>query len=421
MPKLERQIPRLGDLAEILKLKRSGLNRTDRRLSNAHTIWDLRTIAKRRTPIGPFDYTDGAADGELGLRRAREAFEDIEFTPEILRDISKVDLSTTVLGERSELPFGLAPTGFTRMMHSLGERAVVAAAETSGIPYSLSSVGTTSIESVAETAPNARKWFQLYLWKDRERSLELIQNAKNAGYDALIVTVDVPVNGNRLRDKHNGMTIPPQLTVKTFLDASYRFEWWFNLLTTGPYKFAFDKSGQGEIKQLTDKLNDPSVTFEDLKWLRQAWDGPLIVKGIQAVADAKKVVDFGADGVVVSNHGGRQLDRAPVPLHLLPEVVDAIGAQASVMLDTGVMNGGDIIAAHALGADFVLVGRAYLYGLMAGGEAGVIRAIEILASEAERTMQLLGVTSIDELNRDHVRLMSRRSPVQPAVFNVGAN
>jgi L-lactate dehydrogenase (cytochrome) len=411
MTRLERRIPRPKDLAPLLRLRTRPRGAVERRLAGAHTIWDLRRIAQRRTPAGPFDYTDGAADGEVGVRRAREAFEDLEFRPGVLRNVEHADTSTTVLGRSSALPFGLAPTGFTRMMHSAGERAVVAAAEQAGIPYALSTVGTTSIEQVAETAPSARKWFQLYLWKDRDLSRELVANARAAGYEALVVTVDVPVNGNRLRDLRNGMTIPPQLTLRTFLDASYRWEWWLNFLTTEPYTFAFDKGGHGALTDLVSKLYDPTVTFGDLEWIREEWDGPILVKGIQTVRDAEAVMDHGADGVIVSNHGGRQLDRAPVPLHLLPRIAGAVGERGTVMLDTGIMNGGDIVAALALGADLALVGRAYLYGLMAGGEAGVARAIAILAAEIERTMKLLGVTEVAELGPEHVRLMTRRGPV----------
>jgi L-lactate dehydrogenase (cytochrome) len=408
MTHLDRRLPRPKDLAPLLSLRRRQGDAVQRRLARAHTVWDLRRIAKRRTPAGPFDYTDGAADGEVGLRRAREAFEDLEFRPGILRDVSKVDLSTTVLGKRSALPFGLAPTGFTRMMHSAGERAVVTVAERAQIPYALSTMGTTPIGQVAAAAPSARKWFQLYLWKDRDLSLELVADAKAAGYEALLVTVDVPVNGNRLRDLRHGLTIPPQLTLRTFLDASYRWEWWFNFLTTEPYSFAFDRHGTAPLGELMRNLYDQSLTFDDLAWLREAWDGPLLIKGIQTVRDAQLAMDHGADGVIVYNHGGRQLDRAPVPLHLLPDVVDAIGDRGTVMLDTGIMNGGDIVAAIALGADLALIGRAYLYGLMAGGEAGVARCVEILSTEVERTLKLLGVTSIAELEPGHVRLMSRR-------------
>ncbi|MER8073427.1 alpha-hydroxy acid oxidase [Streptomyces sp. NPDC094034] len=413
MAALQRRIPRPRDLAPLLTLKPRERDATARRLARAHSIWDLRRIAKRRTPTGPFDYAEGAADAEIGIRRSREAFEDLELRPGILRDVSMTDTSTSVLGANAALPFGTAPTGFTRMMHSAGELAVAAAAERAGIPFSLSTLGTTSIEKVAAAAPTARKWFQLYLWKDRDLSLQLVANAKAAGYEALLVTVDVPVAGNRLRDKRNGMTIPPQLTMKTFIDASYRWQWWFDFLTTEPYSFAFDTSGQGSTSDVVRRLSDPTVTFEDLAWLRAAWDGPMLIKGIQTVRDAQRVIDHGADGVVVSNHGGRQLDRAPVPLHLLPEVVDAVGERGTIMLDTGIMRGADIVAALALGADFTLVGRAFLYGLMAGGEAGVSRAIEILASEIQGTMKLLGVTTVNELNRDHVRLMSRRAVVPP--------
>jgi L-lactate dehydrogenase (cytochrome) len=296
------------------------------------------------------------------------------------------------------------------MMHAEGERAVAAAAERAGIPYALSTMGTTSAADVADAAPAARKWFQLYLWRDRGLSRRLVEDAKAAGYEALLVTVDVPVNGNRLRDLRNGMTIPPQLSLRTFLDASYRWEWWFNFLTTEPLSFSFD--AEGSLTDLVTKLYDPTTNFQDLEWLRELWDGPILVKGVQTVADAEAVVDRGADGVILSNHGGRQLDRAPVPLHLLPDVAAAIGERATVMVDTGIMNGGDVVAAHALGADFALVGRAYLYGLMAGGEAGVDRAIAILAGEAERTLKMLGVTGVEGLTPEHVRLMTRREPVR---------
>lgn len=402
--KLKRQLPRPKDLAPILSFKKPELNGRKRRLASAFTINDLRRIAKRRTPRGPFDYTDGAADAETGLTRARQAFEDIEFQPGILRDVTNIDCSTEVLGQHSKLPFGLAPTGFTRMMHSEGERAVSLAAANAGIPYALSTVGTTSIETVAEQSPHGRRWFQLYPWKDHDRSLELMDNAAAAGYDALLLTVDVPTAGNRVKDLYNGFSIPPQLTLKTLLDASYRPEWWVNFLTTEPYTFAFDQDGSGSLGALVNALYDPGVTFENLSWIRDAWKGPLIIKGIQTVDDAQKVFDYGADGIVVSNHGGRQLDRAPIPLYLLPRVREKVGTDKAVFLDTGITRGADIVAALALGADFTFIGRAYLYGLMAGGMEGVTRCIEILRDEIHRTMTLLGVSEISELNPDHVRL-----------------
>jgi L-lactate dehydrogenase (cytochrome) len=411
MVSLKRQVPKVKDFAPLLNFKMPEANATARRLSNAHTIADLRRIAKRRTPAGPFDYTDGAADHEISIERSRQAFLDVEFQPGILRDVTNVDMTTAVLGKESALPFGMAPTGFTRMMHSAGERAVASAAARAGIPYSLSTVGTTSIEEVAAAAPNGRRWFQLYLWKNRDLSLELIENAAMSGYDTLIITVDVPTTGNRVRDLRNGMSIPPQLTLKTLLDASYRPEWWINFLTTEPYSFAFDRTGSGSLGDLVSTLYDSSVTFEDLRWMREVWKGHLIVKGIQTVDDAERAFEYGADGIVVSNHGGRQLDRAPIPFHLLPRIVDRVGCRGTVMLDTGITSGADIVAALALGADFTLIGRAYLYGLMAGGEAGVTRCIDILSSEIERTMALLGVTSVSELNRDHVRALTRSVPV----------
>jgi L-lactate dehydrogenase (cytochrome) len=281
---------------------------------------------------------------------------------------------------------------------------VARVAQRRDIPYALSTMGTTSIEDVAATAPKARKWFQLYVWRDRAAASDLIARARQVGYEALILTVDVPVAGPRLRDARNGFTIPPKLKSKTMLNALVHPAWWVNLLTTEPLRFASLESWGGTLAELVDALFDPSMTIDDMEWLRSSWDGPLAVKGIQSVEDARRVVGAGADVVVVSNHGGRQLDRAPIPLRLLPDVVDAVGARAEVWVDTGVMTGADVVAAIALGARITLVGRAYLYGLMAGGEAGVDRAAEILTAEVRRTMQLLGVRSIDELGPQHVQL-----------------
>jgi L-lactate dehydrogenase (cytochrome) len=305
---------------------------------------------------------------------------------------------------------GIAPTGFTRMMQSEGEYAGSQAAAAAGIPYTLSTMGTASIEDVAAAAPDGRNWFQLYLWTDRDRSLELIERAARAGNDTLMVTVDTAVAGARLRDVRNGMTIPPALTFKTVLDASYRPAWWFNFLTHEPLSFASLSRYTGTVADLINSMFDPTLTFEDLDWLRETWQGKLVVKGIQTVDDARRVVDHGADGVVLSNHGGRQLDRAPIPFHLLPEVSAALKADnsdAAVILDTGIMSGADIIAALALGADFTLIGRAYLYGLMAGGRAGVDRALQILETDMRRTMALLGVSTIAELTPEHVRILHK--------------
>jgi L-lactate dehydrogenase (cytochrome) len=404
MTRTERRLPRWSELRPLLRPRPLQLDPTERRLARALTVADLRAVARRRTPRAVFDYTDGAAEAESSLRRATEAFQRVEFRPRVLRDVTAVDTTTSILGRPSALPLAFAPTGFTRMMHHQGERAVVRVAEAVGIPYALSTLGTTSIEDVAAAAPGARRWFQLYVWRDRGAGKELVERAQAAGYEALILTVDVPVAGARLRDARNGLTIPPSLTLRTVLDAATHPAWWFNLLSTEPLEFASLTSSEGTVAELINRMFDPSLTVRDVTWLRETWPGPLIVKGIQHVDDARMVVDAGADAVVVSNHGGRQLDRAPTPLEVLPAVVEAVGGRAEVLLDGGVRSGADVVAAVALGARACLVGRAYLYGLMAGGERGVRRAVDILAVELARTLQLLGVDAVGHLEPEHVRL-----------------
>ena len=406
-----RQVPKPSDFAELLKFQRPTLNRTQARLARAHTIADLRDIAKRVTPKAPFDYTDGAAESELTLARARQSFKDIEFHPAILRDVSDVDTCCTVAGGPSALPFGIAPTGFTRMMHTAGERAGAEAAGAAGIPFSLATVGTTTPEEVAAANPNGRNWFQLYMWKDRDRSMGVMERAAVSGFDTLLVTVDVPVAGARLRDRYNGLTIPPTLTGRTVLNAIPRVRWWFDFLTTEPIGFSSFKHFDGTVAELLDSMFDPTVDFDDLVWIKNQWPGKVVVKGVQTLDDARRCVELGVDGVLLSNHGGRQLDRAPVPFELLPSVARELGGDTEVMIDTGIMSGADIVAAVALGARFTLVGRAYLYGLMAGGRAGVDRAIEILSDEVVRTMKLLGVRSLDELEPGHVTQLRRYVPV----------
>ncbi|MGH3517338.1 MAG: alpha-hydroxy acid oxidase [Haloechinothrix sp.] len=402
----KRRLPRPGELAQILRPRPIVLNARERRLSRANTIADLRTIARKRSPRAVFDYTDGAAELEDSLRRAREAFRGIEFRPNVLRGVADVDTSTELLGKRSALPFAFAPTGFTRMMNHEGERAVVRVAEREGIPYTLSTMGTTSIEDVAAASPNARKWFQLYVWRDRAAGQELMRRAHESGYDTLMLTVDTPVAGARLRDVRNGLTIPPTLTLRTFVDGAMHPAWWINLLTTEPLTFASLSSWGGTVAELINTMFDPTLNYDDLAWVRESWPGKLVVKGIQNPDDARDVVKHGVDAVVLSNHGGRQLDRAPTPLELLPATLDSVNGSAEVWLDTGILSGGDIVAAIAMGADACLIGRAYLYGLMAGGERGVQRAVDILRTEIVRTMQLLGVRTIAELTPSHARLRS---------------
>ena len=407
--KVKRRVPSPRDLAQLLRFRKIILSPRARRLSRALTIYDLRKIAQRRTPKAPFDYTDGGADSESSLTRARAAYEKIEFQPKVLLNVKEIDISTQMLGKKMSMPFGIAPTGFTRMMQTEGEYAGACAAADAGIPFTLSTMGTRSIEDVARVAPSGRNWFQLYMWKDRDRSMALVDRAKAAGFDTLVLTVDVPVAGARLRDVRNGMTIPPSLTSRTILNAIPRPAWWFNFLTTDPLKFASLDSWNGTVAELLDSMFDPTVTYDDLKWIRQQWKGNLVVKGIQNVDDAVKSIESGADAIILSNHGGRQLDRAPVPLHLLPEVVKAVGNKAEVHVDTGIMHGADIVAAIASGAKFTWIGRAYLYGLMAGGKPGVDRTLEILSTQIVRTMKLLGARTISELNPDHVRFIARYS------------
>ena len=411
---VSRQLPKPAELLELMQFKRPDLNGKRRRLASALTIADLRRIAKRRTPKAAFDYTDGAAEGELSLGRARQAFEDIEFHPGVLKPAEHVDTSVEVLGGPSALPFGIAPTGFTRLMQTEGEIAGAGAAASAGIPFTLSTLGTTSIEDVCAANPHGRNWFQLYVMREREISYGLAKRAAAAGFDTLMFTVDTPVAGARLRDKRNGFSIPPQLTAGTIINAIPRPWWWIDFLTTPKLEFASLSSTGGTVGELLDAAMDPTISTEDLQIIREIWPGKLVVKGVQTVEDAAKLVDLGVDGIVLSNHGGRQLDRAPIPFHLLPQVVREVGKDATVMIDTGIMNGADIVASMALGAKFTLIGRAYLYGLMAGGRAGVDRTIAILRDEIVRTMKLLGVSSIAELEPAHVTQLQRLAPVAGA-------
>ncbi|SMH39672.1 L-lactate dehydrogenase (cytochrome) [Rathayibacter oskolensis] len=408
---VERRIPKVRDLAPLMQFKKPELDLKKARLDRALTIHDLQRIARRRTPKAAFDYTEGAAEAEISLGRAREAFEDIQFNPAILRDVSEVRTGWDVLGAPVSLPFGIAPTGFTRMMQTEGEIAGARNAAKWGIPFSLSTMGTTAIEDVKAANPHGRNWFQLYMWKDRDRSMALVDRAAASGFDTLLVTVDVPVAGARLRDKRNGFSIPPQLTLGTVVNAMPRPWWWIDFLTTEPLSFASLDRWSGTVGELLDTMFDPTVGFDDLAWIRDQWPGKVVVKGIQTVDDARRVAELGVDGIVLSNHGGRQLDRAPIPFHLLPEVARELeSSDTEVHLDTGIMSGADIVASVALGARFTLVGRAYLYGLMAGGEAGVNRMIEILSDQITRTMRLLGVTSLEELSPAHVTQLQRLAP-----------
>lgn len=395
-----RRIPKWQDIRPLLGFRRPT---GDAALNRSASVADIRALARRRVPRAVFDYTDGAAGDESGLTRARRAFTDVQFDPRVLRDVSTVDTSTEIFGVRSSMPLILGPTGFTRMMHYRGEIAVAAVAARERLPYGLSTLGTTSIEDLAAAQPNLDRWFQLYLMTDRGYGKELIDRAWSAGYRTIILTVDTPVAGRRHRDVRNGLTIPPQLTLRTMADMAVHPRWWGNLLTTEPLRFATLSSTEGTVADLIGRVFDPAITLDDLDWLRSAWPGTLTVKGIQSAQDARLVVDHGADGVILSTHGGRQLERPPLPFEILPEVRDALGGSTPVFIDGGIVNGADIVAALCRGADAVAIGRAYLYGLMAGGDAGVQRVIDLLREEMETTMRLLGRTTIAELGPDCLR------------------
>lgn len=401
-PGVPRQLPRWKDVRPLLGFAPPALG-TENRLRRAVTVADVRAQARRRTPTSVFDYTDGAADDESSLDRSRALFESAEFHGEVMHDISQVDLSTTLLGEPSAMPLVLGPTGFTRMMHHEGETAVAFEANRARVPYTLSTMGTTPLEDVAALCPDSPHWFQLYVWNDRAASTELVQRAHAAGYGALVLTVDTAVSGMRRRDVHNCLTIPPRLTPTTFLDMAVHPHWWANLLTTPPLEFASLSQWEGTVAEMVNAMFDPRVTWDDIAWLRSQWPGKLVVKGIQCVDDAGRALGVGADALLLSNHGGRQIGRGRPPLRLLPDVRQAY-ADAELYVDGGVMGGQDIVTALALGADAAWVGRAYLYGLMAGGHLGVRRVLDILREEMTRTMQLLGVTRPDQLSERHVSL-----------------
>ena len=398
----KRQLLQLSELSELLQFRAPTLDPVKRRLESALTIPDLRAVAMKTTPRAVFDYVDGAADAEVTARRNREAFTNAVFMPEGLRSVANPDLSTVLFGNKIGMPLVFAPTGYTRMMHHAGEAAVARVAQREGLPYTLSTVGTSTVEDIKEAAPEGNNWFQLYLTNNDALNNELVDRALAAGCTTLILTIDTSVAGMRLKDVRNGLTIPPTLTIQTFLDMSRFPYWWINKLTTPGIGFASLRDFPGSSADVANVLFEPGLNFDHLVWLRRKWPHKILVKGVLNPADADRVMGLGADGVVVSNHGGRQMDRTPATLDVLPSVRKAVGPDATVILDSGVTHGQDIVAAIALGADAVMVGRAYLYGLMAGGERGVMRAVEILKSEYRRGLQLLGLNETGKIRRRHV-------------------
>jgi L-lactate dehydrogenase (cytochrome) len=404
----------LGPLA-IVRFHRLELRATRRRLSRAVSVDDLRRIARRRLPRGVFDYVDGGAEDEITLGDNGAAFRRARFRPRVLRDVADVDPSTTLLGRRIPFPLVLAPTGFTRIVDAAGELAVARSAARMGIPYALSTLGTRSIEEVANAAPGGRLWFQVYMWRDRGLVRDLVERARRSGFEALCLTVDTAVLGKRDRDLRRGFTLPPKVGVSTLLDGLVHPGWTWRFLRSEPILFAnvagADVGDGTEAVSLADYVGrqfDPSVTWRDVAWLRTVWDGPLVLKGIQTVDDARIAADEGVDAVALSNHGGRQLDTAPPILELLPAVAGTVGERVELICDGGVRRGSDIVKAVALGATACMAGRAYLYGLGAAGEAGVDHVLELLASEMRRTMALVGSRTVKELGADLVSLSNER-------------
>jgi L-lactate dehydrogenase (cytochrome) len=412
-----RQLPKWSEIREVVQFRRPRRNRTAGRLESALTIRHLRAAARRTTPRAVFDYVDGAAEEEITAARNIAAYRRVTFRPEVLRPVADPDAGVEVLGRRLAMPLVFGPTGYTRMMHHHGESAVARVAEHVGVPYALSTVGSTSIEDVRTAAPGADLWFQVYYTSDQELNEMLVARAEEQGYSTLVLTIDTSVSGMRLRDVINGLTIPPTLTAKTVLNMSRFPGWWFNKLTTPVIGFASldEVEGKPTPGQVANMLFDPGLDFTSLDWLRRRWTGPILVKGVTSPESARELMEHGADGVVVSNHGGRQLDRTPATLDVLPGIRAAVGPEAVVLIDGGILHGQDIVAARALGADAVMIGRAYLYGLMAGGQDGVLRAYRILAEEYQRSMQLLGVRRSVDLAQRHVSFTPHGTGGYPAV------
>ena len=404
---MKRQFPRWKNIKPLLGWSLPKDPLADRKLKKVVNLAEMRLLSKKRVPNAVFDYVDGGANDELAYARSQEVYSRVEFKAKVLRDVSKIDLTANIVGQKSALPIIFAPTGYTRMMHYQGEVMVAKVCEENNLVYNLSTMGTTSSKEIGDQVPNVRRWFQLYLWRDRSQSLKFIEEAQIAGFEGLMLTVDTAVGGIKWRDMRNGLTVPPKIGLKTFFDMALKPKWWFNLLTTAPLEFATFRNFNKPLSEIAAKVFDPAVTFEDVKWLRSVWKGTLIIKGIQTVSDAVELKNIGVDAIVLSNHGGRQLDRSVVPLELLPQVRSAIGAKGNgpqIFIDGAIMSGADVLAAIALGADAVLIGRAYLYGAMAAGKKGVEKVVEILRFEMETAMKLLGAKDLGELNPDFVNI-----------------
>ncbi|HXZ63497.1 MAG TPA: alpha-hydroxy acid oxidase [Streptosporangiaceae bacterium] len=399
---------RASEIRQLIRMRPVEPDATRRRLSACHDIADLRATGRRLTPRPVFDYVDGGADEELSVRANTRAFRRWRFQPRTLVNVSQADTSAAFLGSVAPMPLALAPTGYTRMMHPGGEIAAARAAQRHGLPYTLSTMATTTIEAVAQALSSQPAspdrppgqpdpWFQLYILRDSGLNKELVDRAAAARYRVLVVTVDCFVTGHRTRDRRNGLVIPPELTAQTLLSIAGKPGYWTRMLRGQAIDFANFAGHEAVTIEGTGALFNPAITWDDIAELRARWPGRLVIKGPLGPADCQRAVSVGADGVQLSNHGGRQLDRAVPPVDMIADAREVVGPDVAVLVDSGIRHGSDIAVALALGADACAIGRAYLYGLMAGGEPGVVKALDILADQFMRTMQLLGVTSVAEL------------------------
>ena len=397
----------LESLRSVIQFRPMELDGVKRRLARAANVEDLRRMAQRRLPEGVFDYIDGAAEDERSLAASTAAFARIGFAPRVLRDVSAIDTTTTLLGRALPFPLVLAPTGFSRIADPQGELAVARAAHRAGLSYTLSTMATRSIEEVRAVSPGDL-WFQVYVWRDRDLVLSMLERAAAAGYSTIVITVDTAVLGRRERDVRRGFTLPPKIGLDTIISGVRKPSWTAAFLAAEPIRFANMSAtaaddGADTAVNLAQYINsqfDPALSWSDIDWFRQHWAGKVVIKGIQSVADARIAVDHGVDGIALSNHGGRQLDGAPAPIDLVAPVADAVGGKIAILCDGGVRRGSDIVKALALGADACMVGRAYLYGLGAAGEAGVDHVLAFLAEGMRRTMALAGAASLKELDRE---------------------
>ncbi len=395
----------LSDIRDLIHLGRPEAPYGVRALARCYDIDDLADLARRRLPAGAAAYLDGGGEDEWTLRRNREAFGEVELLPRILRDVSQMQTATTVLGTHMPVPIVLSPVGAPRMFHHEGELAVARAASNAGLTYGISTLATQPLEAIAEAAAGSPLWFQLYLWGDRSAAKDLLARAKAAGYRALLLSADTTVRSERDRELHRGIELPtPELSVRTVLDGARHPSWAWHFLTSPAPGFPNLSMHGPTSRQQMKQMFDGTVRWEDLDWLRDLWDGPIAVKGVLRRDEAIRAAQHGADAVIVSNHGGRQMDHLPATLEVLPDIVDAVGGRIEVLVDSGFRRGADIVMALALGADAVLVGRAYLYGLAAAGEAGVRHAIDILSQELRMSMGLCGAATLADLDRGLLRV-----------------